>query len=105
MRKTGWIILDFVLATMVAILSNIVTAYLQEQFGLTGPTRFIIVAVIFVVCLGLLLFATLVRAKSESDAESSSGQTNLDIEQRVDHVEGEGKLTGVEVKKIPGPGL
>lgn len=45
MKRTGWTVLDFVLAAIVAVLGNIVASFLQDDLSLTDPIRFALVAI------------------------------------------------------------
>jgi len=102
MKRMGWIALDFVLAAIVAVLGNIVASYLQERLSLTDPVRFTFVAILFVVCLGLLLLATLKRSHLETHfQEDDMGRTGAQVRQQIERVEREGEVTGLESEKIP----
>jgi predicted PurR-regulated permease PerM len=98
MKRMGWIVLDFVLAAIVAVLGNIVASYLQERFSLTDPVRFTFVAILFVVCLGLLLLATLKRSHLEAKDPTSRGAIRVEIQRRVRELRG--RLVGIEVEEM-----
>lgn len=61
-----WLMLDFILAAIVAILGNVVASLLQEQFGLTEPGRAAFVFALFAAALNLSLFVTLKRYGAEA---------------------------------------
>lgn len=98
MKRMGWIALDFVLAAIVAVLGNIVASYLQERFSLTDPVRFTFVAILFVVCLGLLLLATLKRSHLEAKDPTPREAIRVEIQRRVRELRG--KLVGIEVEEM-----
>lgn len=99
MRREIWITLDFALATVVAILGNIVASYLQEHFDLMAPFRFVFVAILFIICLGILLFITLRRPGDEADQDHGSDQSGIRVLQRAKHIKREGRIVGVDTKE------
>ena len=58
MKRAIWIILAFILSTIVALLGTMIASYLQECFKLADAGCFIFVAAVFVICLALMLFVT-----------------------------------------------
>lgn len=98
----GWIVLDFMLATLIAVLGNIVASYLQERFTLTDPARFIFVALVFVVCLGVLLYVTVERSRTSENQSvpisSERRNQGVTVNQRVKKLFG--KLVGFNVERI-----
>lgn len=104
MKHIGWVVADLILATIVAILGNIVAAYLQERFDLTDPVRFAFVAVVFVVCLALLLLVTLRRSNTADGVRTTGankvGDRSVQTRERVGQLKG--KLTGVAAEEITG---
>lgn len=101
MNRTGWIVMDVVLAALAGILGNIVASYLQESLNLTDSGRFAIVAVLFVVVLVLLLWITLKRSGAEQgQSPSQTSQAQLQTYQEVN--EQRGDLTGIEIDEMTG---
>lgn len=101
MTRISWVVLDFILAAIVAVLGNIVASYFQERFNLTDPTRFVFVAVLFIVCLVLLLLVTVKRFRSETSTQGGNiGQKGIRVRQQVKHIKREGKVKGVEAEEI-----
>jgi predicted PurR-regulated permease PerM len=96
MKRLIWIVLDFVLAMVVAVLGNIVASYLQEQLSLTDPVRFTFVVILFVVCLGVLLFVTLKRAGIAEKQDRGNDPESIRVRQRVKHVKRKGEVVGVD---------
>ena len=83
MKTKTWIVLDFLLATLVAILGNIVATYLQDQLRLTEPTRFGLVGGLFVISLGLLLWLTLKREGQEAAVAAHDTDPDIDVKQKI----------------------
>lgn len=101
MIRISWVVLDFILAAIVAVLGNIVASYFQERFNLTDPTRFVFVAVLFIVCLVLLLLVTVKRFRSGTSAQGGDiGQRGVRVRQQVKHIKREGKVMGVEAEEL-----
>ena len=102
MRNARWIVFDFFLATIVAVLGNIVASYLQERFSLTHPVRFLFVAVLFAVCLILLLLATLRRSHAEmADPDGDRAPIGARVRQVIKRIGREGEVVGVEAEEFP----
>ena len=101
MKRTHWIFLDLALATIVAILGNIVASFLQERFDLTDPIRFVLVAILFVLCLVLLLFVTLRKSRDETSSQNGDiGSGAAHVQQEIKDVEKGGQVTGIEAEEL-----
>jgi len=100
MKRTALIALDFLLATLAAILGNIVAAYYQEQLRLTDPARFGVVAILFALCLVLLLWVTIKR-DGQTAAADNGDFAEISVRQNVRKIEPEGSVTGLEAESLP----
>ncbi|MBN1488079.1 MAG: hypothetical protein JW981_10585 [Anaerolineae bacterium] len=101
MKRVGLVILDFILATIAALLGNIVASYYQERFDLTDPTRFFFVAVLFVLCLVASLVVTLKQHRAEASSEQSKvEQKDIQVSQRGKHIKPGGKVEGVVADEL-----
>lgn len=103
MSRTIWILLDITLATVIAILGNIVASYLQDHFGLAQPLRFVIVVLVFVFCLGLLLVVTMKRSSDTKVVHGTThGQSDTEVKQRINKIKHDAKVTGIKADEIIG---
>jgi predicted PurR-regulated permease PerM len=102
MNRTMLVILNLVIATLLAILGNIVANYFQEQWRLSDPARFGMVAILFIVCFVLLLFISFKRQQSELD-DSDTGAGEIRVKQKADDIQEGAKITGVEADAVTGP--
>jgi predicted PurR-regulated permease PerM len=105
MRRTSWwITLDLILATVVAILGNIVAMYLQDQFKLTKSNRIGLVVALFIASIAISLTITLRRFKTGKEQpfknESHTETWIVNVHQRVKKLYGQ--LIGVKAQKIIG---
>ncbi len=100
MKRRTWILLDFLLATLVAILGNIVAAYYQEQLRLTDPARFGFLLALFIISLSLLLWVTLKRIGRDSVEEHISS-SRLKVQQNAREVNAGGSVTGIDAESLP----
>jgi predicted PurR-regulated permease PerM len=101
MGRSLWIVLDFALAALVAILGNIVAAYLQETLRLTDPARFTVVGIVFIVVPGLLLFVTLKQLQDGTPTmQGRSDMARVEVRQKVEKQQGE--LLGPRVGEMSG---
>ena len=100
MKKQTWIVIDFLLAAFVAILGDTVAAYFQEQLRLTEPARFGVVAGLFVISLGLLLWLTIKQAGQDGPA-SDGTNSEFSVNQKTTTVEPGGSMTGFDGDTLP----
>lgn len=105
MKRTTWIVLDFVLSAVVAFLGKWVASYLQTRFNLDDPFRFIFVAAAFAICLGLSLFITLkkqggtVAPPAKPSQPEVQNSTTITVSQNVKRVEKGGSVTGININR------
>ena len=85
-----------------AVLGNIVASSVQKRFDLIeDPVRFVLVGIPFVACIGLLLFVTLKRFRTQAcQQNSNSSQQAVRVQQHVQRVAAKGKVTGVEAEEL-----
>ena len=102
MKSTVWILLDLVLATILAVLGNVVASYIQEKFSLTDPARIGFVIAVFVICFGLLLWITLKRSNTGA-GENSTNRVEIEVKQQLGDIQKGGAVTGVEAEEIASP--
>lgn len=102
MKRTFLILFGLVLATILAILGNIIATYFQEQWRLTDPTRIGGVVALFTISFAILLFVTLKRSQGKADDQGSS-KTDIRVKQKMGDIEESGKITGVEADVIEQP--
>lgn len=100
MARKIWVLLDFVLAAVFAIIGNIVASYLQDTLQLAAPARFGFVAVLFAVCFVLLLMITLKRAQAVAP-DSVPDRSNIEVRGKFDQITKGADVTGMAAEEIP----
>lgn len=102
MKLKGWITFDLILAVIVAILGNIVASYFQEKFNLLASNRFILILILFFICLISTVFITIRRYSSEKKNEYMKAAQNREINVKIDQQAKQvnGNMTGGRISQV-----